>query len=311
METNDRAEVAVDDVHGRMMAFVDGPEEVIEDEEDQEVDASTLLEGEQEEETEESDQEDADDASIMEIQWGEEKKLVTKAQAKEYAEQGYNYTQKMQGLAERERVTTVREQQFQQQVQIQTQLSDVVAEAKSIETQLAQYKQIDWGGLAEQDPVQYLKLNQTYRDLKEARDGLAQEYNQKFNHLSQSQQQAREQIRQAETKLLTQKIPVFAGDKAEATKARIQEFLGSEGFSHEEIGGILDHRLISVAWKAAQYDKLKAANPAINKRVANAPKIVKSGDRVNQKSADQNDLRMKLRKTGRDDIAAKLIEGML
>jgi hypothetical protein len=147
--------------------------------------------------------------------------------------------------------------------------------------------------------------------LKDTRDGMVQEYQQNASQLSQVQEQATQEALAAEANLLAKKMPEFAGPKAQENKAALSQFLVSEGFSPQEVSSIMDHRMVSVAWKAAQYDKLKAAKPEINKRVANAPKVVKGKQPTNQNTSNRNDLKDKLRKTGKDEYAAKLIESML
>lgn len=302
---------AVDDPHARMMGILEAEETPSdEDEPALQAEGEEPEELEASEETDEAEEEAEEEATEVITHNGEEK-VLTKSALKELAQQGFDYTQKTQALADQRRAVEAREQVLQTQVAIHTQLSDVVAEVKSLDSQIAQYKQVNWSDLAEQDPVQYLKLNQTYRDLKEARDEKAQEYNQQAQHLSQVQAQNREQALQAEAKLLAQKVPEFAGPKASEVKAQLASFLTAEGFSPAEVGSIMDHRMVSVAWKAAQYDKLKAAKPEINKRVAEAPKLVKGKQPVNQQTSASRDLREKLRRTGDSETAAKLIEQML
>lgn len=308
---SDRAEEAVEDVHERMMNFVDEPETVIEDEEHTEQEASNETLEDSEENDHESDQEVDDDDPILEIQWGDEKKLVSKAEAKDLAEKGYNYTQNMQSLAEQRRAVEAQAQSLQLQATIQTELGGLGHEIQSLDKSIAQYKQINWGELAEQDPAQYLKLNQAYRDLKEERDTKAGEYVQKAQYIEQYQIQVKDQLLQSESKLLANKIPDFASSKSAETKENLKAYLSKEGFSQAEVGSILDHRMIAVAWKAAQYDKLQNAKPGVNKKVADAPKSIKSNQRTDIKSSEKADLRSRLKKTGRSDIAAKLIEGML
>jgi SOS response regulatory protein OraA/RecX len=296
----------VEDAHEKMMSVLEA-EETLGDEPEE-------IESQGEEA--ESEEESTEDAEIVEeateeITYNGETKVVTKSQLKELAQKGFDYTQKTQAVAEERRSLQAQASMLQAQTAIHSQLADVAAEVKSIDNQLAQYKQIDWTSLAEQDPVQYLKLNQTYRDLKDAREEKAQEYNVKAHQIGQWQEQNRAQALQAEAALLAQKIPEFSGPKAAQAKESLANFLQAEGFTQSEVMSIMDHRMVSVAWKAAQYDKLKAAKPEINKRVAEAPKVVKGKQPTNQNTTARNDLKQKLRQTGRDEYAAKLIESLI
>jgi hypothetical protein len=300
---------AVEDVHSRMMGILGEEETLVEQEEPQEEEVVTQ-EAEAEENPEVITEEEPEEAT-EEITHNGETKALTKSELKELAQQGFDYTQKTQQLAEQRRSYEAQQQALQVNIAIHTQLSDQVSEIKSLDNQIAQYKQVDWAQLAESDPQQYLKLNHAYRDLKETREEKTREYQKQASELSQAQAQSMEQILQAEAKLLQSKIPEITGPKGAEIKQAVSEFLKNEGFSPNEIGGLLDHRMVSVAWKAAQYDKIKAAKPQVNKRMAEVPKVVKGKQPTNAKADEGKALRDKLRSTGDQNLAAKLIERML
>lgn len=306
---SDQAEIAVDDdIQARMAALLEA-EETQSEPEDEPVEQE--VENAEDTEAEQSDEEPAEEEPVFEITHNGETQQKTLSELKSLAQQGFDYTQKTQTVADERRAVQAERQALQTQLAIQSKLGDQVAEIKSLDNQIAQYKQIDWAQLAEVDPTQYLKLNHAYRDLKEARDAKVQDYNQQAGQLTAAQEQARNEMLQAETRLLHQKVPEFAGDKAGEAKSALAQFLASEGFSPDEIGSIMDHRMVSVAWKAAQYDKLKAAKPQVNKRVADVPKVVKNKPAPNVQNKQRQDLRAKLKATGDGNIAAKLIESML
>ena len=301
---------AVEDVHSRMMGILGEEETLVEQEEPQEEEVVTQESDEAEEKPEEITEEEPEEAT-EEITHNGETKALTKSELKELAQQGFDYTQKTQQLAEQRRSYEAQQQALQVNIAIHTQLSDQVSEIKSLDNQIAQYKQVDWAQLAESDPQQYLKLNHAYRDLKETREEKTREYQKQASELSQAQAQSMEQILQAEAKLLQSKIPEITGPKGAEIKQAVSEFLKNEGFSPNEIGGLMDHRMVSVAWKAAQYDKIKAAKPQVNKRMAEVPKVVKGKQPTNAKADEGKALRDKLRSTGDQNLAAKLIERML
>ena len=68
--------------------------------------------------------------------------------------------------------------------------------------------------------------------------------------------------------------------KAEQLKGEIRNFGKSVGFSDQELGQVLDHRHVMVLHKAAQWDKLQKAKAGVTKKVANAPKMSKKGNKV-------------------------------
>src|SRR5574343_1014230 len=132
--------------------------------------------------TEETEEEEAPKAEELEtiVHNGEEKQL-TKAELKELAQQGFDYTQKTQQLAEQRRYVEQQEQYVRQQAQFAAQFTDQIAQAKAIDSQLTQYKAVDWSAWAEQvvqlsqsDPYQaqgemakYQAAQQRYQQLKD------------------------------------------------------------------------------------------------------------------------------------------------
>ena len=49
------------------------------------------------------------------------------------------------------------------------------------------------------------------------------------------------------------------------------------GFTDQELSQVYDSRHVLVLHKAAMYDKLQKSKPGVQKKVANAPKMIKSG----------------------------------
>jgi hypothetical protein len=300
----DQAEQAVDSVHDRMMAILENePEEVIEEEADSEAEDT-------EETTEESETQEPEEEATEEIIWNGETKALTKTELKNLAQQGYDYTQKSQTLAEERRAFEARAQAAQQQYAVQSQLLDHASELKMLDAQLAQYQGVNWSELAQENPAQYLQINQTYRDLKDAREAKLREYGQKAQEIQHVQTQSVHEMIAREAQRLSERIPAFKGEKAQQTKEEVKTYLSKEGFNTNEITSIGDHRIVSVAYKAMLYDKLMANKPQVTKRMAEAPPVVK-GKKSPPKNQEAEDLKAKLKKTGRGEYAAKLIEGML
>lgn len=292
-------------------ALLDGPDDGIPEEEEevaeeQQAEPEVEAEAETEEEAPEEPPEE-----FEEITWEGETKKLTKTEVRELAQKGFDYTQKTQQLAEARRQFEAQTQAVQQSIALQNQQLDVVAEIKSIDTQIAAFKDMNWHALAESDPVQYLKLNQTFRDLKDSRESKVQEFHQKAQSLQQVNEQARQQHLAREQKALFDAVPEFKGPKAAEAKSKVTEYLKKVGFTPEEIGGVTDHRSVRIAYEAAQWRALQESKPQITKRTADAPKVVKAGTPKAQAPQASKDAYANLRKTGRGEYAAKLIESML
>ena len=299
----------------RISALLDGPpdgepEEEREEEESPQPDEpeeNADLEGDDPEEPEPVETQEA----LEEIQWNGETKHLTKSELKELAQKGFDYTQKTQQLAEQRQHFEAQAKALQQSLALQNQQIEVVAQVKAIDGQLAQFNGVNWHQLAENDPVGYLKANQTFRDLKEAREAAVSSFHEQARALQENATQSMLQTLQQEAKKLSDTIPEFKGAKAQETQQKIKSYLADIGFTPEEISGVTDHRTVRVAWEAAQWRALQQSKQGMEKKVAEVPKVVKSGAVKAQTNQATKDVRAQLRKTGRGEYAAKLIEQML
>lgn len=264
----------------------------------------------EEEATTEETEEEAPKAEELEtiVHNGEEKQL-TKAELKELAQQGFDYTQKTQQLAEQRRYVEQQEQYVRQQAQFAAQFTDQIAQVKAVEGQLAQWKQVNWTELAQSDPMQYLSLHHQYTEAKEA-------YQTQIQQLSQLQQQAQQtaaqqqaQRLQQEAQAMRQAIPEWKDQaRANAEMTELRQFLAQAGFGEQEIASVADHRQVTLARKAMLYDKLVAQG---KQKVATAPPPTAKPGSTAKPNTDGKKLRDELRRTGKADYAAKLIERML
>lgn len=294
----------------QMEALLEGADEAEpEDEEETEQEGQDTEESEAEAEEDPAPEEKPAEET-EEITWNGETKRVTKSEMRELAQKGFDYTQKTQQLAEDRRAAEAHIAQEQQSIALQNENIEVIAQVKALDAQLAQYKAVNWNQLAQDDPMQYLTLNQTYRDLKEAREAKVQEFQQKASYLQQMNEKQRQDVLAREMKALAA-IPEFTGEKFAETQTKVRGYLKNEGFRDEEIDSVSDHRHIKVAWKAAQWDALQKSNVQVQKKVAEAPKVVKSGANKPQVRQADKDAHAQLKKTGRGEYAAKLIERML
>ena len=266
-------------------------------------------------ETEESEDsqeetEEVEDAT-EEIVWNGETKAVTKTELKQLAQQGFDYTQKTQQLAEERRIIALERQTLQAQAQIQEKALDIVGEVKAIDRQLANYKNVDWSALAETDPVEYLKHNHAYRELKETREAKVQEFQQVQSHNQQMQQHFAQQLLASESKKLQAKIPEFRSpEKAQEIKGKMLGYLEQRGFNQAEIDTIVDSRFVEVIYDALRYKGLADTKPAVKKRIEAAPKALKPGSAQNVSTAT-SEVKKRLKQTGKEEYAVRLIENML
>lgn len=240
---------------------------------------------------------------------GEVKKL-SKTELKELAQQGFDYTQKTQQLAETRRYLEQQEIAIQQQAQFAAQFTDQIAAAKAIEGQLAQWKGVNWTELAQTDPMQYLSLHHQYTEAKEAYQSQMQNLTQMQQQATQAAQQQRAQRLAQEAQALKQAIPEWKDPtRANAEMGELRQFLANTGFGEQEIASVVDHRHVTIARKAMLFDKMMAQGK--QKVAAAPPPTAKPGSAAKPNNSQKQKVSSALKKTGRGEYAAKLIEDLL
>lgn len=198
-------------------------------------------------------------------------------------------------------------QMTQMQNMVNQQLMEDALSIKRDDDLLLEFDKVQWNLLKVDAPEQYDQLKMAFLELQNNR-------NNKIQALQQKKQQADAALGQFMLTKLHAEIELLARRRPEAKNyAEFEkdiEFAGkNEGYTKAEIKSILDHRFLSTLWKAAQYDKLKASKPEVTKRVSEAPKIVKT-KKESAANAGQ-ELREKLKRTGSEEYALKLIESTL
>jgi hypothetical protein len=85
------------------------------------------------------------------------------------------------------------------------------------------------------------------------------------------------------------------------------------GFSDEELANVFDSRAVLTLYKAMQYDKLQSSKPAVNKRVQEAPKVLKPGVSKprDSNSEELKKLKARAKSSGRVADAASVFERFL
>ena len=156
-------------------------------------------------------------------------------------------------------------------------------QAESIITLAAQelqgdYAKVNWDQLRLDDPQEWsakqLEFQQRTQRLRGAWQGLEQER----SKLTEQQQAQQSEYLKGEQQKLKAAIPEWSDDtKFDAGKREIGAYLKSIGFADDQIKTVSDHRAIVMARKAMLYDQLQSKKPEITKKVAKAPKLVKSG----------------------------------
>jgi hypothetical protein len=296
----------------------------------QEEEEQTPLEAEAEE-TEEVESEEATDESDDEAEEEEQSQdevpaiLKLKVNGEEVekpldeivalAQQGLDYTQKTQQVAEQRKELEayaeqikMQEQAFQEQMQLNNVLIEDVAKITSLDQQLNQYANVNWQELSDSDFVEAQKHFFTYNQLQQQRSQLVSQFEAKKQQVVHQQTQLMSEKIAKGKEVLAKEIPGWSQETTQQLVSVGKEY----GFSDAELNSIVDPRHVKVLHDAMQWRKLQQ-NSTVKKKVSSAKPVVKPGAKDTKAEANSNhrQLRESLRKTGKSDAAQKLIENML
>jgi hypothetical protein len=231
------------------------------------------------------------------------------------AQQGLDYTQKTQQVAEQRKELEAyaesikaQEQAFQEQMQLNNVLIEDVAKITSLDQQLNQYANVNWQQLSDNDFVEAQKLFFTYNQLQQERSQLVSQFEAKKQQVVQQQTQLMSEKIAKGKEILAKEIPNWSPETNQALLSTGKDY----GFSDAELNSIVDPRHVKVLHDAMQWRKLQQ-NSTVKKKVSSAKPVVKPGSKDTKAEANSNhrQLREQLRKTGKSDAAQKLIENML
>ena len=301
---------------------VEAIEEQLDEQDEQEVEA-TESEGDESSEDEELEtddeavEEDSDEQPISVVKLkvnGEElEKPLDEVIA--LAQQGVDYTKKTQEVAEQRKALEeyaqtikVQEEAFQQQVQLQQALIGDVAELTAVDKQLAQFNDVNWQELSDTDFVEAQKLFFTYNQLQQKRSELATNLESKAQQVQQEQAKRMQERIEKGKEVLAKEIPNWSRETTQELVAVGKEY----GFTDDELGTIIDPRHVKVLHDAMQWRKLQK-NSVVKNKVSQAKPVVKPGakDTKQEATSAKRQVRDALRKTGKSDLAQKLIEDMI
>jgi hypothetical protein len=242
---------------------------------------------------------------------GEEREVTLDELIKSY-QLGTDYTKKSQAVAEERKAVEAERQAVQEAKAMRDQYAQRLELIEQMINQPQQAEDLDY--LKETDPIGYAvkvaELSQREKQLAQVRA--------ERERISQQQEYDRQQqMRQmvaAESEKLVAAIPEFADpSKGEVIRKDIRTYGKQMGFSDEELANVFDSRAVLTLYKAMQYDKLQSSKPAVNKRVQEAPKVLKPGVSKprDSNSEELKKLKARAKSSGRVADAASVFERFL
>lgn len=295
-QTEEVAEVEEAEDQADYEEAVEATEDEVEEDVDSEVEEPEVVEEEQ----------------TFTIKAAGEEKEVTLDELKKSYQLGSDYTKKTQEVAEQRKVI---EQEAKAIIEARQVRDNYSQKLQAIEQFLNGQNDnpAELAAMKENDPVGYAvkvaemtEKKEQLQTVQAERARLAQEQQ------TESQAQMQKFVEQEQIKL-AESLPEFSDKtKGEQVRNDIRSYGKKVGFTDEELSQVYDSRHVLVLHKAAQYDKLMAGKAGVKKKVAKAPKTVKSGAKVKQNVTDiQKRQLKKLQQTGSARDAAAIFENFI
>lgn len=167
--------------------------------------------------------------------------------------------------------------------------------------------------LLDLDPVEYLKQKDAYDRAQAQRQATAIERQRVERQAAVEREQAQQALIDAEHAKLEARIPEWRDPgQRQSLVGEIRTEMLERGFTEAEIGQLTYAHHLEVLRDAMAYRKMQAKKPAVEKKVRDAPKVVKPGTATNRNSKEdaQARARARLKKSGRIEDAAAAILAM-
>ena len=223
-----------------------------------------------------------------------------------------DYTRKSQVLAEQRKKAD--DELAATQQERQRYISQLEQFNTDADSKLDGFKSVDWTKLKEDDPMEYALKRDQYRELQESKRLIAEEQQKETYKQQQDAQQAWQEELSRQQEIVAKKLPdLVHPEKGPKLKQAIKTFAINKGFTEQEVDNLIDARSVDILHKAMLYENLK--NAKISKKKAKVvPKVTKPGAGVTKGEIDSEKVkqqRARLKRTGKVDDAAKLLEGFL
>jgi hypothetical protein len=289
-----------------MMGGGEPPQEQVQDQPDeQELVAS-------ESEPEESGEEVQEEEQRFVVKAAGEEREVTLQELIEGYQKGTDYHKKTNQLAEQRKTVEAEKAAIEQAKQARDAYSERLKVMDNFLSQQMQGEDIE--SLKETDPIAYaVKVAERTQQEKQLAQLRAEQ-----QRIAREQQAEHEAVMEKrlveEAKRVAEAIPDYAHpEKGEKVRSELRSFAKSIGYSDAELANATDSRAVLTLWMASQYQKLQKAKPGVTKKVAEAPKMLRSGNATGKtiatEAAKQDFAR--LRKTGSRQDAARVFERFL
>jgi len=242
---------------------------------------------------------------------GEEVEVTLDDLIKGY-QQGKDYTQKTQALAEQRKAIEAEKAAVDQAKTLRDQYAQRLEMIEQVLKQ--QEPQEDLNALKESDPIGYaVKVAEQQQRQQQLYAIQAEKQRLALQQQTEHQQRLQQLVAEEQQKL-AKAIPEFADpQKGNVVRTEIRDYAKQVGFTDDDLAQVYDSRAVLTLWKASQYDKLVKGKPEVTKKVTEAPKMLRPGA-ANSAPPEQKQYqtqRKVLRQSGKAKDAAAIFERFL
>lgn len=203
------------------------------------------------------------------------KRRVPRDEAIKLAQQGFDYTQKTQQLAEERKLVEQQRAAVEARARITPQLIKAGAAIEALQQQIQPYANADWVQLAQQDPSNYAAHHATYQRLQDSlRQAIAQ-----FQQV-ESQSQALDQVVsdadiESAKKRMFEKVPAWQDrQRFEKDRERLFGHFQEVGFSDKDLKGfLLNPEFIVMARESMLYREAMKNRQVAKNQIPQAPAV--------------------------------------
>ena len=221
-----------------------------------------------------------------------------------------DYTKKSQALAEQRKAIEAERQHLEQ---VKQERQAYAQKLQALDQFLSQQnKGEDLEVLKETDPIGYAVKVAERTEREKQLAVVRAEQNRIAQQQQADQQQALQNHIKSEAEKLNTLIPELSTPKGDEIRKQIREYAKTQGWSDQELSSVYDHRAVVTLYRAMKFEQLQKSKPEIQKKVSQAPKMLKSGTSAPPaQSSQEKQVMQRLRQTGKVQDAAKAFERFL
>lgn len=235
------------------------------DDEPQDTDESEPAEGDPEESAEPAEQ-------LVEAEYEGKTYKVPPELQKALLRQS-DYSRKMNEVGAKAKDYTQRIEQAERLAEGAEKYAEVLAKVKVIDTQLAQFQEVDFDKLEIEDPSRYSILAVKHMKLLRAREATAAEASGLTSQIASEKAAAVEAKRLDMLKALQKDLPGWG----EELGKKVSQYAIASGYTVPEIQNFTDPRLVVALDKARKFDAIQQGKAAALGKAQAAPQVLKPG----------------------------------